>query len=168
MGGGRRTQVQKEIVVAKLTGRRRCGGRGDAHPGNQLCAGNRSRRWEPTHPSCVDQGSGTRGSGEGFPTRPSTLSSTPPLCTPPRPVPGSSFLPLQVRGDKCPPRRRALDRNLRGADRASGGSYRSAAAAAAGPPAGAPRSLFQPLHARVPAPAPSCPSSGDAILAPGV
>lgn len=142
---------------------------GSAHPGNQLCEGNRSRLWEPTqgsssHPSRVDRGPGTGSSGgdRGFPICP----SAPPPCS-------WELLPApEVRGDKCPPRLLALDqyRNLRRANRASGGSYRAAAAvaAAAGPPAGSQRSLSGPLHSRFPVSARSCPGSDDAIPAPGV
>lgn len=166
--GGRRTQVEKGIAVAKPLGcwRRR----GSAHLAHQLCAGNRSRRWESkrgstSHPSHAHPGAGTRGSGDGPPSRPSTLSSAPPLRTPPPRVSGRSFLPLPLRrerrvwGGDCHSPLRALDQ-YRGLGAAGAGSW----SAAAGPErrARGPRAVQSAVPAR------GCRGSGDATPAPGV
>lgn len=119
---GGRTQVKKEIVVAKLLGcwRRR----GSAHLDNQLCVGNRSRLWESelgstSHLSHADPGPGQEALEMGPLPAPAPSHQLPHSARP-RPVSGSSFLPLplcrepQVWGGDYHSPLRALDqyRNL--------------------------------------------------------
>lgn len=103
----KKKKKKKEIIVAKL---RECwlvlgGGESGGPPTPATSSareialgfGNRLRVPLPAHP--CRPGSGRKlGRGQRVPHLPPAR---------PRPVPGSSFLPLKVQGDKCPPRLRA-------------------------------------------------------------
>lgn len=118
-------------------------------------------------PPDADPDPGTGDSGGGLPTG-LTPSHQLPHSARPRPVLGSSFLPLpllgklRVRGDKCPPGLAAFDqhRNLRGGDGASGGAQSPAWRPAGRSPALAARVFALESRCAARAAAPASPAPG--------